>query len=177
MSFQRTLMSAALIIFIIVIVVLVIMLVQGSHKSVWPPTVSPCPDAWLVAPKKATCIPNSQPCVVGSGENCCTGTTCHEQLSGGHTCQSNTKEGFQSEDNDIKCIPNLKIKNKARRNQGRYPCVAGKCDPMNFSVPSYNSKNPVIATSAKCYWAKLKGIYWTGITDVNSACNTKPPSK
>ena len=72
----------------------------------------------------------------------------------------------------------MNLKDPKKGNWGKY-CKKenGKytCDPMDFGVAPYNSQNPITAISAKCYWAKQNGILWSGITNVGSTCNTKPP--
>jgi hypothetical protein len=188
MSFQTTLMSAALIVFIIVIVILVIMLVRSRNLNPWPPTVSPCPDFWLAdsSKKDGLCIAENATCVIGSTDptkKCCKDNVCSvnkRNPAGSKICQpSKTKEGFEVKQ-ITKCTPNLKLKEPKKGNWGSYCKKKGDsydCPTMDFGVAPYNSKNPTASVSAKCHWAKQNGIIWGGITDVGSTCNAKIPSK
>ena len=168
MSFQTTLMSAALIVFVIVIVLLVIMLVQSRNSKPWPPTVSPCPDFWLAdsSKKPSQCLAESATCVIGATDptkKCCESTSCKKHDTGvqplmTYTCQKDSKEGFET--NPVtKCTPNLALKEPTKGNWGSY-CTKkdGKytCPTMDFDVAPYNSKNATTAVAGKCHWAKKK---------------------
>jgi len=185
MSFQTTLMSAALIVFIIIIVILVIMLVRSRNSNPWPPTVSACPDFWLgdSSKKDGSCIAENATCVIGEAD-CCNSNKCSadpKDPKGSKKCLApkNKKEGFGTKSN-LKCTPNLKLKEPKKGNWGSYCKKKGDsydCPTMDFGVAPYNSTNPTASVSAKCHWAKQNGIVWSGITDVGSACNAKIPSK
>ena len=188
MSFQTTLMSAALIVFVIVIVILVIMLVQSRNSNPWPPTVSPCPDFWLAdsSKKSSQCIAESATCVIGATDptkKCCKDNVCSvnkRDPGGSKICQaSNKKEGFETKP-VTKCTPNLALKDPAKGNWGTYCTKKGStydCPTMDFDVAPYNSPNATTAVSGKCHWAKKNGIVWSGVTNIGSACDAKLPPK
>ena len=78
---------------------------------------------------------------------------------------------------NTKCQPNSQLLHDTG-NWGNFCYKKGdnkyNCSIVDFGVPEFNSKDPETATSAKCYWARTHGVYWTGVTDIGSSCDTKP---
>ena len=47
MTFQKTTIKVAVVVYIICTIALAIMLYQGSSSVLWPPETGTCPDLWL----------------------------------------------------------------------------------------------------------------------------------
>ena len=142
MTFQKTTVSFAIILFIIAIAILAFTVSQAKPNVDWPPNVQSCPDYWLAADGGPQCIHDSGKCV--TGDTCCGALVCRA-ISGNEdrsVCQAplptdancpapsdSTKESFLgnkyvskalgTSGGVKKCIPNFDI-DKETGNWGKY---------------------------------------------------------
>ena len=166
MTFQKTTIKVAIVVYIICTVALVIMLYQGTTSVLWPPETGTCPDLWITAPSEDSTDANGQ--IKAEG-------TIDIKIEPAN--QEGFSNPFASSSTAYKCKPNTTL-TKEKGNWGSWPCTKSgdtwTCPSMNFDQRPYNSTSTKTAIAAKCNWANKYDVFWSGITDIGSACNVEP---